>query len=74
MRFPRFIISFFLLAIGTSCNGENIGLCLSGGGAKGAYEIGVMKAIEEKNLSPNIKSISGTSVGALNGTLFASVG
>ncbi|KPU43840.1 NTE family protein RssA [Oxobacter pfennigii] len=41
------------------------GVVLGGGGAKGAYEIGVWKAL--KGLNIPIKVITGTSVGALNG-------
>ncbi len=43
------------------------GLVLGGGGAHGAYQIGVWQALQEKNLSFEI--ITGTSVGALNGAL-----
>jgi NTE family protein len=41
-----------------------LGLVLSGGGAKGAFEAGVCKAVEEAGLRPTI--LSGTSAGALN--------
>lgn len=60
-------ISLFLLPA------ENIGLVLSGGGAKGAYQVGVWKAMEEYGLTNKVKIASGTSVGALNATLFANV-
>ncbi len=46
------------------------GLVLAGGGGKGAYQIGAYKAIVEAGLDKNIIAISGTSVGALNMTLF----
>ena len=46
------------------------GLVFSGGGGKGAYEIGVWKAILEENII-HIGAVSGTSVGALNAALFA---
>lgn len=52
---------------------KDMALVLSGGGAKGAYEIGVWKALEEKGLCSRINTVSGTSVGALNAALFASV-
>lgn len=42
---------------------------LSGGGAKGAYEIGFLKAMEELGIYPDI--VTGTSIGALNGCLIA---
>ena len=45
------------------------GLVLSGGGGKGAYQAGVLKAITEMGVE--ITAISGASVGALNATLFA---
>lgn len=48
---------------------NSIALC--GGGGKGAYQIGVMKALAETNKLKNINYISGTSVGALNAVLFA---
>ncbi|MBE5906820.1 MAG: patatin-like phospholipase family protein [Lachnospiraceae bacterium] len=50
---------------------EKIGLVLAGGGAKGAYEIGVWKFLKECGLEEHICCVSGTSVGALNAALFA---
>lgn len=49
----------------------NIGLVLSGGGAKGAYETGVFKALWELQLINQIQVISGTSIGAVNALLLA---
>lgn len=49
--------------------GEALALC--GGGGKGAYQIGVLKAMCENNILDRFDSISGTSVGALNSVLFA---
>lgn len=43
------------------------GVVLEGGGAKGAYQIGVWRALKEAGV--RIKGIAGTSVGALNGAL-----
>ena len=48
---------------------ETWGLVLSGGGGKGAYEVGALKAIIEKEVP--ISAVSGASVGALNTALFA---
>lgn len=48
-----------------------IGVILSGGGAKGAYEVGFLQALSEMNIQPHV--IAGTSIGALNGALYASV-
>lgn len=50
---------------------KKIGLCLGGGGAKGAYQIGVWKYMAEKGWDKNICAISGSSIGALNMLLFA---
>lgn len=44
------------------------GLVLAGGGTKGAYQVGVWKALCE--LGINVKAIVGASIGALNGALF----
>jgi NTE family protein len=48
---------------------KTVSLVLSGGGARGFAHIGVIKALEEKDYE--IKSISGTSMGALIGGLKA---
>ncbi|MCD6436124.1 MAG: patatin-like phospholipase family protein, partial [Clostridiales bacterium] len=45
------------------------GLVLQGGGAKGAYHIGVWKALRE--LGEEIDAVTGTSIGALNGVMIA---
>lgn len=42
-----------------------IGICLAGGGAKGSYEAGVIRALFDRNIE--FTSISGTSIGAING-------
>lgn len=47
----------------------NVGMALSGGGAKGIAHIGVLKAMEEFNLKPQI--ISGVSAGAIVGAMYA---
>lgn len=49
-------------------NEKEYGLVLSGGGTRGAFQIGVWKALKE--LEINVKAIAGTSIGALNGALF----
>lgn len=51
---------------------DSIGLVLSGGGAKGAYEVGVWSALHETGLANNVTAVSGTSIGAVNAALFAS--
>ena len=44
-------------------------IALEGGGAKGAYEAGVWKALEEAGV--RYHAVAGTSVGALNGAMMA---
>lgn len=46
-----------------------IGLTLSGGGARGIAHLGILKALEEKGLKPEM--ISGVSSGAIVGALYA---
>lgn len=43
-------------------------LVLGGGGTKGAYQVGVIKALKE--LGIKISAVSGTSIGAINGAFF----
>lgn len=45
------------------------GLVLAGGGARGAYEVGVWRALEE--LGIKIGAICGTSIGSINGAVLA---
>ncbi|WP_327235123.1 patatin-like phospholipase family protein [Streptomyces sp. NBC_01317] len=47
-----------------------IGLVLAGGGAKGAYELGVLDYMAERGF--RVSAIAGTSIGALNGAVLAS--
>ena len=47
----------------------DIGLVLSGGAARGFAHLGVLKALEEFNMKPDI--ISGVSAGAIAGALYA---
>ncbi|MGL4335421.1 MAG: patatin-like phospholipase family protein [Turicibacter sp.] len=49
---------------------KKVGLVLSGGGAKGAFQIGAFKALEELGIDHLVGAISGASIGALNGALF----
>lgn len=41
-----------------------LGLCLTGGGAKGAFQGGIIKGLYENNVIPDI--LTGTSIGAVN--------
>lgn len=47
-----------------------MGLVLSGGGGKGAYQAGVFQAMVELGLWDWVEAVSGCSIGALNATLF----
>ena len=49
-------------------NGKR-GIVLSGGGTKGAYEIGVWRALRE--LSVDYQIVTGTSIGSINGAMMA---
>ena len=49
---------------------KTVGLALSGGGANGFAQIGVLKALEEEHIP--IDFIAGTSIGALVGGLYSS--
>lgn len=48
-----------------------IGLVLSGGGGKGAYQVGVLKALKENGILDDVTAISGASIGAVNAMLYA---
>ncbi|MEG1687079.1 MAG: patatin-like phospholipase family protein [Angelakisella sp.] len=48
-----------------------LGLVLSGGGAKGAHQAGVFRAMDELGLRQQIYAVSGCSIGAINALLLA---
>lgn len=48
------------------------GVALEGGGAKGAYHAGALKALDELNIC--IGGVTGTSIGAINGALYLQEG
>ena len=48
---------------------KKIGVCLSGGGAKGLTHIGALRVLEANNIQ--ISAITGTSIGALIGGMYA---
>ena len=48
---------------------ERIALVLQGGGALGAYQVGVFQALDERGFTPNW--VGGTSIGAINGAIIA---
>ena len=51
-------------------NTPKFGLVMSGGGAKGAFQVGAVKALAE--LGVPVDGIAGASIGALNGAIVAS--
>lgn len=68
MKRISIVISFFFILI-NSLQAQRVGLVLSGGGAKGAAHIGVIKAFEENEIP--IDYVTGTSIGAIIGSLYA---
>lgn len=62
-----FVFSLFLFNVSS----QEYGLVLAGGGGKGAYQVGVWKALTEYGFAQKVTAISGTSVGGLNGGIFA---
>lgn len=63
------VFAVLFLASGSLLFAQKVGLVLSGGGAKGAAHIGVIKALEENEIP--IDYITGTSAGAIMGSLYA---
>jgi NTE family protein len=66
------LIIGLILSLFTSAAAERlkVGLVLSGGGARGAAHVGIIRYLEEKNIP--IDAICGTSMGALVGGMYAS--
>lgn len=67
MRKTIFLILFTFYAL--FARSQSVGLVLSGGGAKGLYHIGLIKALEENNVP--IDYIAGTSMGAIIAGLYS---
>lgn len=63
------ILALLWSAIDAQDEKPTIGLALSGGGAKGAAHIGVLKVLEEAGIE--VDYISGTSMGSFIGALYA---
>ena len=66
----RFFTLLILTMLFASAYSQQVGLVLSGGGAKGAVHIGIIKALEDNDIP--IDYIAGTSIGAIVGSLYAS--
>ena len=65
----RFITLILVLLLATSARGQRVGVVLSGGGAKGLYHVGILKALEENNIP--IDYVSGASMGAIVAGMYA---
>ena len=63
------IITLLLLVCCTGLSAQRVGMVMSGGGAKGLYHIGVIKALEENGIP--IDYVSGTSMGSIIAGLYA---
>lgn len=70
-RIRKFFCTLLIILLFTGTSFSETGLVLSGGGGKGAYEVGVWKALTEYGIAQEVSIISGTSVGGLNSALFA---
>jgi len=55
--------------MGPEQGGHEVAFVLGGGGILGAHEVGMLRALAESSIEPDM--ILGTSVGAINGALFA---
>ncbi len=63
------LCAVLLLLLSNVMSAQKVGVVLSGGGAGGLAHVGVLKALEEKGIP--IDYITGTSIGALVGGLYA---
>ncbi len=72
MHLKKIIFNFLVIALlsNTYVYCQEVGLVLSGGGAKGLAHIGVIRALEENSIP--IDYVTGTSMGAIIGALYAS--
>ncbi len=70
MNFLKSFLFISLLLITIKTNAQKVGVVLSGGGADALAHVGVLKALEENQIP--IDYITGTSMGALVGALYAS--
>ena len=69
MRVKAIIVALLFSLSAAGVSAQRVGLVLSGGGAKGLYHIGVLKALEGNGIP--IDYVSGTSMGAIIGGLYS---
>ena len=69
MTYIKRIITLFMVLSAGILSAQRVGVVLSGGGAKGLYHIGVLRALEENGIP--IDYVAGTSMGAIIGGLYA---
>lgn len=50
---------------------KKVTLVMSGGGAKGSYQIGMLRALEEEGLDKKNLTLAGTSIGAMDSLIYA---
>ncbi len=62
-------VVLLVLAVAPKATGQSVGVVLSGGGAKGLYHVGILKALEENGIP--IDYVSGASMGAIVGGMYA---
>ncbi|MEG1648272.1 MAG: patatin-like phospholipase family protein [Rikenellaceae bacterium] len=69
--FEKLTLILILLSVFLpKANAQKVGVVLSGGGAKGLYHIGILKALEDNDIP--IDYIAGTSMGSIVGGMYAS--
>lgn len=65
------LLSLVIIIFSTlGLSAQRVGLVLSGGGAKGLYHVGIIKALEENDIP--IDYVSGASMGAIVGAMYVS--
>ena len=66
-RIATLLLTLLLLA--PAASGQRVGVVFSGGGSKGLYHIGILKALEENHIP--VDYVAGTSMGAIIAGLYA---
>lgn len=65
----RILTLVLILLFSANAFGQRVGVVLSGGGAKGLYHVGILKALEENNIP--VDYVSGASMGAIVAGMYA---